>query len=156
MFIVLGIDPGVRNTGFALCEIATRTRFSFIRCDTIKEKKSKTSDWKAMADLIFDVIDEYRPDILVVEDIVWYGARRGMYDLSKLVGAVWSYSMRSGIKTYLVAPRFKPKLTNKELKAPAKSEHELDAIALALWGYRYWKKNLAKKERNRENHAPTN
>jgi len=104
--------------------------------------KTKTGSWEEAYDRITKEVTEQRFDRVVVESVVWYGRRKGLYDLNKLVGALWSYfKARVGDdRLALVVPGSKPKL-NKALKHKAKNDHEADAISLAMFGIkRKWGK----------------
>ena len=136
--LIFGVDPGVRNSGLALVRAGTSNKVLFA-----KSIVTDTGDWREALHSIFNeapcpVEDE---ELLpVVESVVWYGRRRGMYELNRLVGALYaSFELLYG-ECLLANPQDKIKLT-KSLRGKAKNEHEEDAIALALYGIE-WLKNL--------------
>jgi crossover junction endodeoxyribonuclease RuvC len=67
---ILGIDPGLRTTGFGLVE-AAGSHLSYVASGTIKTADAATGDLPARLKIIFDgvceVVERYRPDVASVE-----------------------------------------------------------------------------------------
>jgi crossover junction endodeoxyribonuclease RuvC len=67
---ILGIDPGLRTTGFGLVE-ASGTRLQYVASGTIKTADAATGDLPARLKIIFDgvceVVERYQPDAASVE-----------------------------------------------------------------------------------------
>lgn len=138
--ITLGIDPGTRNIGLATVEDTNHVQkvWSF---------KTESGDWR---EAYFSVLKELKGvsfNRVVIENVGWYGNRKGMYALNRLVGALWGFVVAKRKTVLLAMPKDKVKL-NRSTRRLAKNEHEADAIALAFWGNQQWSK-LTKKTRNR-------
>jgi Holliday junction resolvasome RuvABC endonuclease subunit len=128
--ITLGVDPGCRNYGLAILDSDKKKP----RCWS---GRTKRGDWKeAFLDILAHIKEE-KFDRVVIESVNWYGRRKGMYALNRLVGALYGYLYSVGIVSLLANPKDKVKLTAANRKL-AKNEHEADAIALALYGINYW------------------
>lgn len=72
---ILGIDPGLRVTGFGVIE-KTGEKIQYIASGTIKTASGKTVDreelparLKIILDGLFEVIDTYNPEQVVVEKV---------------------------------------------------------------------------------------
>lgn len=69
--IALGVDPGIRSTGYGLIKISNNNDFSFIDSDTIKPPKEQSI--QARLSFIFngisDIISSYSPDIIGIEKL---------------------------------------------------------------------------------------
>jgi crossover junction endodeoxyribonuclease RuvC len=67
---ILGIDPGLRTTGFGLVE-AAGSKLSYVASGTIKTVDAATGDLPARLKIIFDgvceVVERYQPDVASVE-----------------------------------------------------------------------------------------
>lgn len=127
---VIGIDPGARNSGIALLEDGVVKKFKTIT--------TKSGDWREAFQLVIAETKKLgEANLYVIESVSWFGARRGMYALNRLVGALWVWC--TGGEGYgevlLVQPKDKVKITAKYKKG-TKTEHERDAIALALVGFK--------------------
>ena len=75
MVRILGIDPGLRLTGFGVIE-KIGEKVSYIASGTIKTASAKTEDreelparLKIILDGLFEVIDAYQPDEVAVEKV---------------------------------------------------------------------------------------
>jgi crossover junction endodeoxyribonuclease RuvC len=66
---ILGIDPGLRNTGWGLIT-QDGSKLSFIACGTIKsdEKKSLAERLKQLHDGLSEIVASYTPDEAAVEE----------------------------------------------------------------------------------------
>ena len=131
--IVLGIDPGIRNTGLALVDTSKRVRRAF-------SVFNKRGDWYDMASIVGPTIELMKFDRAVLESVGYYGPRKGMYQLNRLVGAIWYslFGLLDPTDIQLMMPNQKVKLT-KTQESYAASEHSKDAISLAIAGINYWK-----------------
>ncbi len=130
--IVLGVDPGIRNTGIALVgPLPSYAKF----CSTIKTKRG---DWRDTYINVTGELEQLSFDGAVIESVGWYGPRKGMFELNRLVGAIWAYLISRTERTLVVMPNQKPSLAAKYTNRGC-GEHEKDAICLASLGQKTWR-----------------
>lgn len=111
--------------------------------------RTRSGDWR---EAFWDVQREVEKarnaqtfDRVVIENVGWYGSRKGIYNLNKLIGALWAWLVLADREVILVMPSEKIKL-NKTNRRKVKNEHEADAISLGLTGIkRKWAKPKEKK-----------
>lgn len=67
---ILGIDPGLRNTGFGIIE-HEGNRLSYVASGTIKVPSDQAlyQRLKDIGEHLFEVIDHYKPEIAVIEKV---------------------------------------------------------------------------------------
>jgi len=86
---VLGIDPGISATGWCLLDDGV-----LVKRGLIKRKGRKKQTWLVSCARVWDAVEEVlfatTPNLVVVEDYVWYGKKRGFTTLCKLVGGIVS------------------------------------------------------------------
>lgn len=68
MMKILGIDPGLRTTGYGVIELDT---FSLVEAGVIRTQSNTPiqARLKKIFDSISEIIEEHRPDVLVLEKI---------------------------------------------------------------------------------------
>jgi crossover junction endodeoxyribonuclease RuvC len=68
--VILGIDPGLKRTGYAVIEYDNKTphlrEAGFL---STKESDSLAQRLKTLYDSVLEVIEEFRPDTMVVENL---------------------------------------------------------------------------------------
>src|SRR3990172_4772881 len=109
--ISLGVDPGVRNCGLAVVE-KDNGKLTLLRHRTIVTTGTNlVNQLIQVGRAVGQMIEEYNPDVVVVEDALWYGVKRkGLLDLPKCVWAVVAYSEGGGIRARLVPAGAKSKV----------------------------------------------
>lgn len=140
--ITLGIDPGSRNIGLAILD----AQGTVLEVWSIR---TRSGDWREAFWDILDEIASKRFDRVVVEGVGWYGSRKGMYALNKLVGALWAKFSLDGKSVEIVMPSEKIRL-NKKNRSLVRDEHQSDAVSLALVGIkkRWSKRNASRRSPN--------
>jgi crossover junction endodeoxyribonuclease RuvC len=148
--IILGIDPGIANTGYGVikAEPSTLTPLGF-GCIQTASKDESAQRLKAIYDKLIQLATEYQPELFVLEDLFFsknvssafaVGEARGV---TKLVAAstnrqVYSYpptQVKQAIVGYGKASKrqvqemVKLLLRLKEIPRP---DHAADALALAI------------------------
>jgi crossover junction endodeoxyribonuclease RuvC len=148
--IVLGIDPGIANTGYGVikAESSTFTPLAF-GCIRTASKAESAQRLKAIYDQLVQLAAEYQPELFVLEDLIFsknvtsafaVGEARG---IAKLVAAstnrqVYSYpaaQIKQAVVGYGKASKrqvqemVKLLLRLKEIPRP---DHAADALALAI------------------------
>ncbi len=148
--ILLGIDPGIANTGYGVikAESSTFTPLAF-GCIRTASKEESAQRLKAIYDELVQLAAEYQPELFVLEDLIFsknvtsafaVGEARG---IAKLVAAstnrqVYSYpaaQVKQAVVGYGKASKrqvqemVKLLLRLKEIPRP---DHAADALALAI------------------------
>ena len=155
--IVLGIDPGIANTGYGFIKAESST-FSLLGfgCIQTSPKDESTQRLKAIYDELIRLAGEYQPDFFALEDLFFsknvssafaVGEARGVI---KLVAAntdrqLYNYppvEVKQAVVGYGKAPKrqvqemVKLLLRLKEIPRP---DHAADALAVAICHARSYK-----------------
>lgn len=129
---VMGVDPGIRNCGVVVLEKKNGGKVEVLFSKTIVTKSDDcVRKLVQLGDAVFDVAVEFVPHEVVVEDVLWYGRKKGMLDLAKAVGVV--LRVCQGLKPRLVPAHLKklvPVPKGKVFKGW--TEHARDAYQLAM------------------------
>ena len=155
--IVLGIDPGIANTGYGFIKAESST-FSLLDfgCIQTSPKAESTQRLKAIYDELIQLVGEYQPEFFALEDLFFsknvssafaVGEARGVI---KLVAAntnrrLYNYppvEVKQAVVGYGKAPKrqvqemVKLLLRLKEIPRP---DHAADALAVAICHARSYK-----------------
>lgn len=127
---VLGIDPGVKNLGWAVAE-GTRV----LAHGVFHPKSRGTLPMADMLQQIAHCVDivkrNWGADYVVIEDVRWHGhAVSGLLSLAKVVGVCVGIASLDGGRGVLLIPA-KDRGRPPRLKRGA-TQHERDAAALAV------------------------
>lgn len=130
--VILGFDPGIRHTGWAVL----RDSHPLAVGTLVPATTSKLLPSEVLAfvrPVVIELISKYTPSVTVVEEVTWYGrARRAMLPLAHVAGAIAGMSSALGVPTYLLLAAMR----NKTKRWPKRwSEHERDAARLAYRMY---------------------
>lgn len=128
--IILGVDPGIRHTGWVVLDDQTVVG----RGTIVPPGRGKMLVSQALSFILPEiaaVLAAYHPSIASVEEVTWYGkTRRITLPLSHVTGAVAGVCLASGVSVCLLLANMR-----KNIKGPRGSakwtEHERDAYALA-------------------------
>jgi len=151
--IVLGVDPGLAATGYAVLEAGDgRPRMRECGCARTKSRHPLEARLQAIHDELAQVISRWRPELAVLEGLyAEYKFPRTVILMGHARGVVCLAANQAGARVLEVAPaEVKSALTgsgraSKEqirravtrmlsLQSAPESEHECDALALALVG----------------------
>ncbi len=146
---ILGIDPGLRNTGWGLIT-QDGSKLSFIACGTIKsdEKKSLAERLKQLHDGLSEIVASYTPDEAAVEETFVNKDARATLKLGHARGIALLVPALAGLSVAEYAPNLVKKtivgaghadkdqihMMVKVLlpKSDAKTPDAADALAIAL------------------------
>lgn len=132
--IVLGVDPGLRHTGWAVVKDSGQAA---ARGTLIPPGHGRIQPHEVLEYVLprlTDVIERFRPDIVVVEQVTWYGrGRRITLPLAHVAGAIAGMCVGLGLPVYLLLANQKTFTCQKR----GWSEHEKDAFVLATEVQRY-------------------
>ena len=131
MATVLGIDPGVKHTGWCVLQDGKPVaRGVIIPPGDGKHFVSEVLAW--VLPKMSAVLQDYMPTLVAVEEVTWFGrGRRITLPLSHIAGALMALSSLSGSVTFALLPHQKPKKRPRWI-TKIWSEHEADAALLAL------------------------
>lgn len=149
--IALGLDPGLRNTGWAVIKRNRRGQIRILACGCIQTDKKNTESERIL-EIYTDVtclIKEYTPDLLAVE-LVFFGKNiSSAMSTQSVITLCLLASEQAGILCCQITPthvkaavtgtgradkqmvrRYIEKITNKQISNP----HTTDATAVAIAG----------------------
>ncbi len=103
---ILGIDPSLRSTGFGLIE-AAGNQFTSITHGHIKNPPSLLPSrcLVRIGDTIMQLVDKHKPDVVVVEGLVYVQNTRIAFTLGEVRGVIIAVAAKSGLPVYEYAPR---------------------------------------------------
>jgi hypothetical protein len=128
--IILGVDPGLRHTGYAVVDTVSG------RCvarGTIVPPGRGRIQPEVVLDYVLrifdDLVDQHDPAWGAVEQVAWYGSsRRITLPLSHVAGGLAGFLVGRGIPTCLLLAMMRAKVKYHD----AWTAHENDAYALAI------------------------
>lgn len=102
---ILGIDPGLRNTGWGVIDVEG-TRLSFVACGTIKpDDKADTAErLKAIYDGLLNVLANFKPDEAAVEETFVNKDARATLKLGQARGVAMLAPASAGLSVAEYAP----------------------------------------------------
>ena len=103
---ILGVDPSLRSTGFALIE-ANGSEFKSICHGRVKNPPSLLPSrcLVRISDAIASLIDEHKPDAMAVEGLVYVQNTRISFTLGQVRGVAIAAAAARGLPIYEYAPR---------------------------------------------------
>lgn len=147
--IVLGVDPGLKNTGFCVLDSGK----VIYRNTVVITKRAKVTVEEALVPIIEELKMILRndnkdggPEIACVEQVGWYGRGKSItLPLSHVAGAITGYLLGSGISVYFLYANQKTAAFRfvRKRGEPPWDEHQKDAAVLAkvAWEYEMAKAN---------------
>jgi len=127
---ILGIDPGIRNTGWALVRNGRPTKWGL--WETPGEGRLTSAMVLAwVLPKLGALVAAEKPTSAAVEEVVWQGrAKRIALPLAHVAGAIAALLVARGVRVLLVSPNMKDHDALVLRGDP--SPHELDAARLAM------------------------
>jgi crossover junction endodeoxyribonuclease RuvC len=103
---ILGVDPSLRSTGFGLIE-ANGNHFTAICHGHINNppRLLPSRCLVRIADAVANLIDEHKPDVVVVEGLVYVQNTRIGFTLGQVRGVIIASAAARGLPIYEYAPR---------------------------------------------------
>jgi len=152
---VLGIDPGLRELGYAILEEGV----NLLKANTIYTSSSVGRPERLR--IIYQILDEevelYKPELLCVERVFFHRNAKSAMEIGEVRGVVLLLCAQRGMRVLEISPlELKRALTNwgkaskKDIAEVLRrffglslsTSHEYDAAALALCGFTAIKRNL--------------
>ena len=103
---VLGIDPGIRTTGFGIIDLNTN-RLSLIACGTISPKVSDNLPFRLnhLFEEVDSIINKFSPDVFSIEDMFYSKNVKTAMILGQARGAMIIAAAQANINVFEYAPR---------------------------------------------------
>ena len=103
---VLGIDPGIRTTGFGIID-SSRNRLSLAACGTIIPKASDSTPLRLnhLFEEVDSIINKFSPDIFSIEDMFYSKNVKTAMILGQARGAMIIAAAQANINIFEFAPR---------------------------------------------------
>jgi len=103
--IIVGIDPGIRQTGFGV--IKKNGKLSVLSCGTITPptNESMAERLKYLYNDALDIINKYKPDLLAVESTFHQKNVKSALILGQAKGAILLAAANSKVNSVEFAPR---------------------------------------------------
>jgi crossover junction endodeoxyribonuclease RuvC len=104
--VILGIDPGLRSTGFGLIE-ARGSQLTPICHGRIKNPPTVLPSrcLIRIGDALADLIHQHKPAVLAVEGLVYVQNTKIALTLGQVRGVIVAVAARNGLEIYEYAPR---------------------------------------------------
>ena len=104
--IILGIDPGLRSTGFGLID-ARGSNLTPICHGRIKNPPTVLPSrcLVRIGDALIELIHEHKPDVMAVEGLVYVQNTKIALTLGHVRGVVVAAAARNGLEVFEYAPR---------------------------------------------------
>jgi crossover junction endodeoxyribonuclease RuvC len=131
--IILGIDPGTNILGYCVIEYNGR-KYNILKIGSINMTKLETHLEKLnyIVDFISNILNEYTPDILAIEEPFYGKNVQSMLKLGRAQGAVMTIAMQHKIKIEEITPRrVKQAITGKG----SASKEQVAAMISNITGY---------------------
>jgi Holliday junction resolvasome RuvABC endonuclease subunit len=130
--IILGVDPGIQHTGWAVLNNKKVMAVGTLEPPDGLRPVEAVMSW--LLPKLKEVITDIKIDAAVVEQVAWYGrARRITLPLSHISGMIVGFLAGSGIDTFLILASMR----KKERTKASWDEHQKDAVNLARVGLEY-------------------
>lgn len=155
--IILGVDPGVARTGWAVLEVFAAGNQKKVRaldygCVETSVNKPYHKRFAEIAEILLDVIKKYKTDILAIEELFFIKKARTVLATAQSRGVVLYLAAKNNMKVFEYNPRVvKTSLTGygsadkNQMQIMAKNilglreipkpDDTADAIAVALCHY---------------------
>ena len=103
---VLGIDPGIRTTGFGVLDSKTN-KFSLVACGTINPKPSDSIPVRLnyLFEEVDEIINKFSPDVFSIEDMFYSKNVKTSMILGQARGAMIIAAAQAGLLIYEYAPK---------------------------------------------------
>ena len=103
---VLGIDPGIRTTGFGIIDLKIN-RLSLIACGTIKPKIRDNLPLRLnhLFEEVDSIINKFSPDVFSIEDMFYSKNVKTAMILGQARGAMIIAAAQANIDIFEYAPR---------------------------------------------------
>ena len=134
--IVLGVDPGLRHTGYAVLRDGRPVETGVL---VPPGALSLEVVIRFVTEQLRGIVHQWKPEYAAVEQVAWFGRqRRVTMPLSHIAGAIAGFLLGRGVSTCLLLPTMKGE---RRIKIPRMgrswSEHEKDAFRLATIAHEY-------------------
>ncbi|MBW2631502.1 MAG: crossover junction endodeoxyribonuclease RuvC [Deltaproteobacteria bacterium] len=103
--IILGIDPGTKTTGYGVVEKGERSILNIAYGEIrMRRGESLSACLKKIYDQLIEIITEYAPDVIALEDIFYGKNVKSLIKLGQARGVVILAASHSNIPLYEYTP----------------------------------------------------
>lgn len=122
--LVLGVDVGFRHFGYCLVQVNGTPEV--VARDTIN--LGATTQWRDLIAKGLALLP--KANLVSIEELVWYGKRRGVLGLAHLAGAVAGWAIANSAEIMFFQPMDVKAATRAGRFPKAFTEHEKDSLSL--------------------------
>ena len=103
---VLGVDPGSRLCGYAVIDVLEHRAFRYLECGVLSPERGGSAEQRlgSIACWLTDVVNELRPTVLAVEDVLIGVNPRSALALAQARGSVLAVAGLAGLIVHSYAP----------------------------------------------------
>ena len=136
MLTILGIDPGLANTGLTVLEIRkVDVEVKYLETLITEPQHSLPSRFSQICNHVCNLIDEYKPNVVGIEE-VYIGQRfRSILNVNAIISMIETIAWHK----YLACHKINPQKVKKNIhyvqdatSQQLNSQHETDAITVAI------------------------
>jgi len=151
--IILGIDPGLAETGVGIIEKTKNSKngskFIYLYCLKTKNSLDKEKRLKIIHDEVVGLIKKFKAEVMAIEGLFFFRNAKSVSSVGQSIGAIMVAAADCGIKVIEYSPlKIKKNLTNygraekKDLQSAVRKHlgirkiprptHAADALAVAI------------------------
>jgi len=151
--IILGIDPGLAETGVGIIEKTKNSKngskFIYLYCLKTKNSLDKEKRLKIIHDEVVGLIKKFKAEVMAIEGLFFFRNAKSVSSVGQSIGAIMVAAADCGIKVIEYSPlKIKKNLTNygraekKDLQSAVRKHlgirkiprptHTADALAVAI------------------------
>ncbi len=102
---IIGIDPGYARLGFGIIEVdGSRLRYLDAGCIETPAKQAFADRLLSISEAIHSLIEDYKPDIMAVEELFFANNKTTALGTAHARGAVLVEAARRGLEVYEYTP----------------------------------------------------
>ena len=96
---ILGIDPGVANTGYGIIDVFENGKINIIHSGVIStsSKEDYGLRLQTIYKSIIDILENYRPNVIAIENIFYSRNLKSLVEVSEAIGVITLAAYNKGI-----------------------------------------------------------
>jgi len=103
---ILGIDPGVANTGYGIIDVSGNGKVSIIQSGIISTSSKDNHGFRLhkIYNSIVKIIEEFKPDAIALESIFYSRNLKSLVEVSEAIGVITLAAYNVGISVKKFTP----------------------------------------------------